>query len=190
MSFSEFVESSSRKLVLWHGGDLTDGFKETVSHKKGRWEYGPGLYLITHYDTAKKYATGSRKLYQVAVEEGTNLDTMIDATQVLEWVKINVIKSKQKEVIERISKHNKENKINGEIFLNIIINNDAIKNTTTNVLRLFLVECGIDYCLVSQPFGWSNQLMLVLFNPKKIVSKKQITSKDQIEVFDLPAKFS
>ncbi len=33
--------------------------KKTQS--KGRYESGPGLYLTTHYETARKYAKGGRK---------------------------------------------------------------------------------------------------------------------------------
>ena len=40
---------------VWHGGKLEDSYQDSISHKKGRWEHGPGLYLTTHYDTAKKY---------------------------------------------------------------------------------------------------------------------------------------
>jgi hypothetical protein len=42
---------------------------------------------------------------------------------------------------------------------------------------------------VSNAFGW-HEMMLVLFNPQKIVNIIKITPKDKIEVYDLPTEFS
>jgi hypothetical protein len=39
---------------FWHGGNLDD-YVDNIAHKKGRYEYGPGLYAITKYEVASKY---------------------------------------------------------------------------------------------------------------------------------------
>lgn len=49
-------------MSFWHGGNLHDNY-EAISQKRGRYEYGPGLYLITKYDEAIKYTKGQRKFY-------------------------------------------------------------------------------------------------------------------------------
>ena len=71
-------------------------------------------------------------------------------------------------------------------LVNILLNEEAIKPSKMNVLREFLVNNGIDYELVSNPFGW-HETMIVLYNMNKISSKKQIKPKDKIKEYDLSA---
>lgn len=179
---------SENVLTLWHGGNLEFGL-ENVKHKGGRWEYGPGLYLTTHYDTARKYSKGSRKLYRIVIKKGNEISGVnIPISEVLSFVDDYVLKSKRKDIIERIEKWNKGGSIKADIFLNIMINEYAIKNTNTDELRVFLVKQGIDYSIVDNAFGW-NERMVVLFNMKNIVSKTIIKPKDKIETYDLPTDF-
>lgn len=175
-------------LTLWHGGNL-DFNEENVSHKKGRWEFGPGLYLTTHYNTAKKYAKGSRKLYQVVVQKGVDIkDVDLPVDTVLAFVNTYVIKAKKRDILERIEKRTSNGMISADTFLNIMINEEAIKNINTSQLRNFLVQNGIDYSIQDSAFGW-HERMLVIFNMKKIVSKKVVKSTEKIEEFDLPTDF-
>jgi hypothetical protein len=175
-------------LTLWHGGNLEFG-QDNVSHKGGRWEHGPGLYLTTHYDTARKYSKGSRKLYQIVIRKGTNIrDVEIPMDKVTEFGDLYFIKSKKKDALERINKRVKDAKINADTFLNIVFNEQAIKNTDTDKLRVFLVQQGVDYSIVDNAFGW-HERMVVLFNMKSIVSKRIVSSKEKIETFDLPTEW-
>lgn len=185
-------------ITLWHGGNL-DIIDDTMKFKKGRAEYGPGLYLTTHYDTAQKYSKGSRKFYQVVVEKGNNIsDIQIPLDDVKEFVNRHTIKNKRKEVLNHILEVadkrgktiNNEMTVNAETVATLIINYDAIKPSNMEALRQFLLEHNVDYQIVTNPFGWGDQWMIVLYNMKKVVSKKQILPKDKIEVFDLPTKFS
>jgi hypothetical protein len=48
---------------------------------------------------------------------------------------------------------------------------------------------GVDYSIVDNAFGW-HERMVVLFNMKCIVSKRVVSSKEKLEVFDLPTTFS
>ena len=181
-----FAEST---LTLWHGGNLEYG-QENVSHKGGRWEHGPGLYLTTHYDTARKYSKGSRKLYRVVVKKGTNIqDVNLPVSAVMDFAESNFTKSKRKEVVSRIEKRVNNNAINADTFLNIVFNEQAIKNTDTDKLRIFLVKNGVDYSIVDNAFGWGER-MIVLFNMKNIVSKTIVKPKDKLEVFDLSTEFT
>lgn len=105
---------------------------------------------------------------------------------VLEFSNMYFIKLKKKDVKD--NKISADNYNNSNSFLNIVINEEAIKNTNTDKLRSFLVEQGVDYVLVDNAFGW-HELMLVLFNMNLIVSKQIITPKDKIDVYDSPTKF-
>jgi len=177
-------------ISLWHGGRLDNAYDETISHKKGRWEFGPGLYLTSHYQTAQKYAKGSRRLYLITIAKGNDAkDTSIPIDKALIWCKDYVIRSKQAEVLGRLNKWVEHGEVKAYIFINVIINNDAIKNTDTAALRTFLVRQGIDYCTINNAFGW-HEKMITLFNMAKIAEKKVVKPKDKIEVFDLPVEWN
>ena len=169
---------------FWHGGNL-DRYSNDLSQKIGRYEYGAGLYLTTHYETAHKYAKGSRRLYLVTVAIGNEInDVFIDYNKLVDFIKRFVIGSKRKEIIERMNSHNNDGKVNASIFNNIVLNWNAISSTNTKYLRNFLIENGIDYELVDNPFGWG-ETMMVLYNMDKIVSAVVVKPTDKIEKFDL-----
>lgn len=170
--------------TFWHGGNL-DTYDSGIAHRKGRSEYGPGLYLTTHYGTAQKYAKGGRKLYMVTVANGTDLDdSAIPMDTVQKFILEYVIGTKRKLVMERLSKFIKDGGVNGSIFNNVMINEDAIKPNNMGHLREFYVQQGIDYVMVDNTFGW-HEKMMVLFNMKKIVEMKRVMPNDTIEKFDL-----
>jgi hypothetical protein len=169
---------------FWHGGNLDD-YVDNIAHKKGRYEYGPGLYAITKYEVASKYSKGSRKLYLLSIENGNEIgDVYLDRNIVEDFIKSYVISSKRKEIINIYEKHYNEDKINASIVLNVILNEKAIKPSDTDKLRLFLLNNNIDYELVDNPFGWG-ETMIVLYNMAKIKNKIVIKPKDKIEIFDL-----
>jgi len=169
---------------FWHGGNLDD-FNDTISQKNGRYEYGPGLYLITHHDTALKYAKGSRKLYLITVENGTDInDALLNVDKVTDFINNFVIGSKRKEIFERLKKYINENMVKAYIFNNIILNEKAIKPINTKYLREFYINNGIDYDIVDNPFGWGEKMM-VLYNMKKIVNSITIKPTDKLEKYDL-----
>ena len=182
----KLFEDESQTMSFWHGGNL----ENAIQARSGRWEYGPGLYLTTNWHTAKSFAKGSRKLYMVTVEKGVNIrEASIDVDVVKNFVNSYAIKTTRKEIITSIDRHNKNGKIQGEIFLNIIINNKAIKNTNTEDLRKFFVDNGIDYSLVDNAYGWGEKMM-VLFNMNKVKIKRVVKPTDDIEIYDLPTEFS
>ena len=182
------LKESKETMTFWHGGNLDD-YNYNLSHKSGHWEYGPGLYLTTSYDVVDKYTKGSRKLYKVTVEKGIDLnDVYLSLNIFYDFVKSNVIGLKRKIVLESINRLQKNDTLNAEIFLNIIINNKAISNSKTNILKQFFIDNNIDYNIVDNPFGWKGKMM-ILFNNKKILNIKKMTSKDVIDEYDLPQTF-
>ena len=191
MKIHELLENSdsSPTMTLWHGGNLTDDLS-LISQKKGRFEYGSGLYTTTHYGTARKYAKGSRKLYKIVLSKGNDANsTTIDYDAAINFVDSYVTRSKRNEVKSRMEKFKKDSVILAEIFNNIILNSEAITASNTRQLSQFLVDQGIDYLKVSNAFGWG-EMMIVIFNLKKIVKIQRVMPTDKIEVFDLPTEFS
>lgn len=170
---------------FFHGGNLND-YNDSIAQKNGRYEYGPGLYITTHYDTAKKYSKGSRKLYIVTVELGTDINnSLINYNTLLEFINTYVIKSLRKLVIERLQRFiDENNNVKAFVFNNIILNNKAIKPTNTQALREFYVDNNIDYEIVYNPFGWGENMM-VLYNMKKIKNIIQVGPNDKLESYEL-----
>lgn len=170
-------------MLFWHGGNIDNN--KPMKFKSGRYEYGPGLYATTHYETAKKYSKGSRKLYLLDIQKGKDLrDSLLPIQDINNFVKSNATKAKRKEILERLDSRNQNGQVPAYMFVNIILNEEALKPTKMTNLRQFLVDNGIDYELVSNPFGW-HETMIVLYNMNKISQIKKITPKDTIKEYDL-----
>ncbi len=179
-------------MKLWHGGrNLESDYNEPKKATKGRWEYGPGLYLTTHYETAYKYAKGGGKTYQVHFELGTNInDIQIKFDDALSFIQSNVTKSKRTIILEDIHFHlkrmGKTSELEANVFLNLMINHDAVIVEKTINLNKFLVEQGIDYSTVDR-FSGRDETVVVIFNHKLIKSVKPIKAKDvSLEEYELP----
>jgi hypothetical protein len=191
MSYKSFLEEAlipkpieipdiPNTMTFYHGGNLDD-YDETVAHKKGRYEFGAGLYLTTHYGTAARYAKGSRKLYLVTVERGNDSrDALLDWSAVDSFLMTHCVKSKRNEVVSRIRKYiNTVGKVRSYIVVNVLLNEAAIKPSQTPALRTFLVDNGVDYEIVDNAFGWGEK-MLVLYNMKKIVKLQRVDSRSDV----------
>lgn len=173
------LNKDNSEFTFYHGGDLED-FKSNLSHKKGRFEYGPGLYLTSSYEVASKYSKGSRKLYLVTVEDGVEIDSVyLNKDLVLNFLKEVTTKDFIKEILNRLARFEKDSKIPVSVVNNLLINLDAVKPSKTAIWRKFLIDNGIDYNIVDNPFGY-HDTMLVLYNTNKIKSIKRITSKDSL----------
>lgn len=182
--YNSLLEQEQPKEIMqfWHGGNL-DQYNDIIAQKNGRYEYGPGLYLITNLSVAQKYSKGGRKLYHVTVQKGNDIfNSLLDESVVHEFVKNYVIGSLHKEVLQRISNHMKDGKIKAFIFNNIILNNKAIKSTKTQNLRQFYVDNNIDYEIIDNAFGFGEKMM-VLYNMNKIV--KATPTKSPYDIGDL-----
>jgi hypothetical protein len=161
------------KMELYHGGNL-DEYNDVIAQKSGRYEYGAGLYLTSHLETALKYAKGSRKLYKITIRKGKDIhDATIEFDKINEFIKKYVISSKRKEIVERVEKYNVDGKIKAYILNNIILNEKAVTPSNTKYLRNFLIENGIDYEIVDNPYGWG-ETMVVLYNMDKIVNVEKL----------------
>lgn len=171
-------------LTFWHGGDL-DARESHVTHRSGRSEYGPGLYLTTSYGTAKSYAKGTRKLYLVVVQKGNDMaDANLPEQMVHEFIMQNVVTSKRKVVMEQLKKWGRDGAISADIFNNIMVNENAVRTSNMHTLRQFYIDQGIDYAITSN-IGGDGGKMMVLFNMKKIIDVTRVMPGDTIGTFDL-----
>ena len=184
MKYIKFFENfDAETMIFWHGGNL-DKYDDIISQKNGRYEYGSGLYLITHIDTAIKYAKGGRKLYKINVAKGIDInDALLDLNTCIEFINRYILINKRHFLINRIKEYLKDGKIRAFIFNNIILNNKLIKASNTKHLRQFYIDNNIDYDIISNSFGWG-ETMLVLYNMKKILNIEIISNKNRSTLYN------
>ncbi len=174
MKIQEIVEST---MTLWHGGrGLQFNHMEMLPAKKGRWEYGPGLYLTTHYDRARDYAKGGGTVYKVIVEKGTELSQVdVELTDAIDFVNRYVIGKHRKDIINDLKNNfNRSGILKLAILINLCINYDALSSKNTVDLRKFIIEKGADY-EISKGYGGRSETIVIVFNPSVI--KKVIPTK-------------
>jgi len=176
-------------MSFWHGGDLSD--TSMRPQKNGRFEYGAGLYLITKFEVAQRYAKGSRKLYMVNVHQGTEIHSVqLTPSDAINFVKLYLSRSAQKEVLEYIDKNiERTGHLSASSFNNMVLNSGGLSSKNTVALSQFLVQHGADYEIIKHPFGWGGAVMMVLYNINKVASIHRVMPKDTITDFDLPGKF-
>ena len=187
----EFITETTEPntMSLWHGGNLSNELV-LIPQKTGRFDYGAGLYATTHYDTARKYSKGSRKLYKITLSKGIDANNArIDYEKAIGFINAYVIKTKRSEITQRLDRFNKDGTIPAYIFNNIILNEKAITASNTTNLSKFFVEQGIDYVLVPNAFGWG-EMMAVIFNLDKVANVQVIKPTDKIIDYDLPTEFN
>jgi hypothetical protein len=113
----------------------------------------------------------------------------VELDKALGFVNQFVTKVKRNDIMQRLEKYNQNNMIPAYVFNNVILNEKAIKATDTVNLSQFFVDNGIDYLLVPNAFGWG-EMMVVVFNLKKISNVQQIKPTDKIIDYDLPTNFN
>lgn len=186
-------EIQPRQMTLWHGGrNLEFDYRDVLSHDKGRWEHGPGLYLTTHRATAERYAKGGRKLYRVTVSEGRDIDdVLIPLQDMIDFVNQNIKGAKKSQIISdlrAIEQRRGTGMIMAEVIVNLCLNWSAIANSKTSILRQFLIDHGVDYALVKNFGGRRGDTVMVVMNPK-IIQKVEIVSPNTARDDEVPFEF-
>lgn len=177
-------------MTLWHGGRLGGGPNVDLHpNRHGRMFYGPGLYLTTSYQQGKHYAKGSRSLYQVVIRKGTDIDEVtVSKTELLAFIRpLRMTKSTKEYVVSRLTDTHPSQPLPARVPIGYVVNwlSDEMNSATATNVRKWLVSHGVDYEIVPD----SGKTIVVIYNPKSIVSVTRVHPRDTIEVFDLPATF-
>jgi hypothetical protein len=168
------IEQKRDLITMWHGGrELEYSYREMLGNKSKQMEYGPGLYLTNYYSTAYKYAKGGGKTFLVTFRSGTSIDTVnISLETAFEFIKRHRL-AKKSDLVAYI-KRKYEGTINLEQLMNLMINFESMTPGTSSDVRQFIVDQGADY-LVSHGYGgFSDQTIVVIFNPKIITKVEAV----------------
>ena len=183
----EITEEIAQTMTLWHGGrNLQFNHMEMIPVKKGRWEYGPGLYLTTHYETARKYARGGGNTYKVTVEKGKDISNItIPLNEAIDFVNRYVKKDYRRIIVkDLINNVDRVGVLNLQVLVNLCVNDQCLTPKNTISLRKFLVDHGADYDIVSR-YNGRDESIVVIYNPQKIkkieIVKSSSVTLDQRE---------
>lgn len=140
-------------ITLFHGGNtrFQHDWREITPNKKGRWEFGVGIYLTNKRSIAESYTKGSRRLYAVSIStNATNMeDIEIDVDNVITFLRECGLSMKKikSDYIPYIN----GDKVEAYRFRNLLINNN-FPSTKTVKVRTFMMENGVDYS-IERGFG-------------------------------------
>lgn len=170
MRIDEIITDNT--ITLWHGGrGLEHSFRDVTPSSRGRWEYGPGLYLTNRYERAAQYARGNRRIYKVTFERGNDIrGVSISISDVAHFAKKNISASKRGSFLQDISANAKRtgnDTVSAIVFLNLMINGEYMPSSKTGIIAQFLVDHGVDYYIDSYG-GFSGEKVVVIFNRSKI----------------------
>lgn len=101
----------------------------------------------------------------------------------MEFINMYVSKAKQKVILHYINKNTHDNKIDADVFNNILLNNKAIKLENQQDLIYLLIDNGIDYDYLGR-IAYSHGDVMVLYNTDKIKEITRVTGKDKIDDFN------
>lgn len=183
--------ASAPALVLWHGAKRWDGPPELKpGAKKGVVEAGPGLYLTTSADTAKKYARGGGKVIRFELSPDlrwvTDLHVPVDTLKA--WVTERPKLRHKADLVadlDRYAARTKRHAIPPQALVNLLIHYEALTGEHAPALALFLVSLGADGDLMRPPLfaRGPTEDWVVLYNLDKIRSWRRAEPN---EVVDLP----
>lgn len=172
-------------IYLYHGARAWSGTPEVRGAKKGRVEYGPGLYLTTSYETARKYSKGGGSVLRIGLDpqivwlESARMP-LADALALAR--SLRGAKTRLERVAYDLSAaaERMKGRLGGDVvpvpsLVNLLVNLDLVSGVNGPVVAAALVALGIEASLVNAKHG---EDWVVLFDPRKIVSVDVVKPSD------------
>lgn len=178
--------------ALYHGGNLTDGFREVIPGKKGRVERGPGLYMTTSLARARSYAKGGgRRVWQITLRGPLRwLETAdVPLADVLTFVRTTPRLPKRKELLadmQRLGAYRTDGLVAAAYLNNLMVNSDALSGASAPALAEFFRRYGIDASISNEHMDGEREHWVILFNPERVVSVVPVDQSRKGLVWNLP----
>lgn len=167
--------SEDLTVELWHGaGRSWDGFPEVRNSRPKAYEYGPGIYMTTHLETAQKYARGGGSLIAMTLRNPRLMgDETVPLDEALEFVATCPDLRKRPAIaagLRRVAP-----RFGGRVKLDHLVvqcvNNDALSGAAGPAVAAWIVAHGVDACVVSRS---GQEDWLVVFNPAIIAAHRKV----------------
>ena len=156
-------------------------------YDKSKTDAGYGLYVVDHWETARRYQKGNRRFYVVGVEmdSGKDIsDVYIDLNDCFKFVLDQFKKGAVNEFWDRFMNLSKDGKtIRAEYFDNIIVEHERVTGSIGKELICFLVNNGVGYRKVFNRFGYGEN-MLVIYDVRCIRSIQALRGADMVYSID------
>lgn len=188
--------------IMWHGGNRWTGRAEIRSAKKGRAEWGPGIYGTTDYFRANEYAKGGKVTQLVEFQPRMLLsEAAIGLHTLAEFVNSSAPKTKHTDILGVLRDCSERNKIgnrqvlgegpmvHADVIVNMWVNTDLAHGKRGPALSAFLSELGIDaHCDTVTSFSGTPEHWTVIFNPDVITDHRVVPAKEVApDIWNAPA---
>lgn len=163
-------------LVLWTGARRWEGPPEVLPSKTVRMEHGPGIYLTTRLETARKYARGGGVVMRFEIDPSFLWlqQAVVLTDELTSWVEQERGLRKKKEILAdlranaaRVAPRLGAGLSHAETLLNLLVNYEALAGAHGPSLAAFYAERGIAASHAKESF---DEDWVVLFDPSKILS--------------------
>lgn len=180
---------SDGTINLWHGSRRWVGPPEIRVGSKGRCENGPGIYLTTRYETARKYSKGGGIVLKAELK--SSLAWLENARMDVEYLKqfVNDLPRlhKRKALLNDLdwsAQRHSDDKLPVSYLVNLFVNHDLASGESGKALALWLADQGIDASLYHRS---GQEDYVVVFNPKCIVNIRRLKDDEaHLQWMDFP----
>lgn len=155
-------------ITLYHGSRRWSGPPQIQKGGKGRTEHGPGIYLTTSAERARRYG----KVMRVTLAEDLRMieDATLPRAEALAYARTMRKRAKMVADLEwSIAKLRPNQDLPASHLVNLAVNNEALGGAEAPRMAAWLSGRGIDASLVTWGDDIHGEDWLVVFNPEKIL---------------------
>ena len=175
---TSFGSITTAPLKLFHGGKSWDGPLELTGGRKGKTENGPGFYLTTSFSTARSYAKGGQRVFEMLVEPDLHwmhdvkvpLHVLVDFVHNAPKLKNRSRVLHEMELYRLRSKREMTDHVNPQLLENLMLEFSNPWGEVGKVLGNYYLSHGIDASLMKK----SGEDWVILYNVKKVRSYRAV----------------
>jgi hypothetical protein len=165
--------------ALYHGAQRWSGTPAIVQQRKGHAEHGPGIYLTTSWETARKYSRGGGSVYRMLLEQPRAWveDARIPVEETAAFLRATLGRGKSSQTVldavHRVSARAGD-PFPANVLINAFVNNNLLAGRRGPAVAEFLTSRGIEASHVSQ----GDEDWVVVFNPGIIRRVERVTPQE------------